>query len=93
MPGGAAPTGQCRRACTRALTITARAWVTLPSGVFQFASSPIALQDTEIGSLQLAKALDSRYAQELATLSGAATLIASNDTVIASTLPPDVVAS
>ena len=52
-------------------------WVTLPSGVFQFASSPIALQDTEIGSLQLAKALDSRYAQELATLSGAATLIAS----------------
>jgi len=66
-------------------------WVTLPSGVFQFASSPIALQDTEIGSLQLAKALDSRYAQELATLSGAATLIASNDAVIASTLPPDVV--
>jgi hypothetical protein len=62
-------------------------WVTLESGVYQFASAPIALQDTEIGSLQLAKALDERYAQELATLSGAATLIASNDTVIATTLP------
>jgi len=67
------------------------AYVTMPSGVFQFASSPLALQDTEIGSLQLAVALDGRYARELATLSGAATLIASGDTVIASTLPGDLV--
>jgi len=66
-------------------------WVTIRSGVFQFASSPLTLQDTEIGSLQLAKALDGRYAQELATLSGAATLIASGDEVMASTLPPELV--
>ena len=43
-----------------------------------------------IGTLQLAKALDRRYAQELSTLSGAATLIASGDEVIASTLPADL---
>ncbi len=66
-------------------------WVTLPSGVFQFASSPLTLQETEIGSLHLAKALDSRYAQELSTLSGAATLIASGGAVVASTLPADLV--
>ena len=66
------------------------AYVTMPSGVFQFAASPLTLQDTEIGSLQLAMALDHRYAQELATLSGAATLIASGDTVIASTLPVEL---
>jgi putative nucleotidyltransferase with HDIG domain len=77
---------------TRADTQGAQ-WVTLPSGVFQFASSPIALQETEIGSLQVAKALDERYAQELATLSGAATLITSNGAVIASTLPADVEAA
>ena len=70
---------------------SAAAWVTLPSGVFQFASSPLTLQDTEIGALQIAKALDGRYAQELATLSGAATLIASGDTVIATTLPAELV--
>ena len=66
------------------------AWVTLPAGVFQFASSPLALQETEIGMLQLAKALDGRYAQELATLSGADTLITSDDTVVACTLPVDL---
>ena len=32
-------------------------------GVFQFASAPLTLQDTEIGSLQLAVALDGRYAE------------------------------
>jgi putative nucleotidyltransferase with HDIG domain len=66
-------------------------YVTTPSGVFRFASSPLSLQETEIGSLQLARALDSRYAHELATLSGASTLIASRDRVIASTLPGDLV--
>ena len=68
------------------------AYVTMPAGVFQFASAPLTLQNVTIGTLQLGKALDKRYAQELATLSGAATLIASGDKVMASTLPPDVVA-
>ena len=67
------------------------AYVTMPTGVFQFAASPLSLQETEIGSLQLATALDGRYAQELAKLSGAATLIASGDAVIASTLPIDLI--
>jgi putative nucleotidyltransferase with HDIG domain len=58
----------------------------MSSGVFQFASAPLALQDTMLGTLQLAKALDDRYAKELSTLSGAATVIASGDRVIASTL-------
>ncbi len=66
------------------------AYVTMPTGVFQFAASPLTLQDTEIGTLQLAVALDGRYAKELATLSGAATLIASGDTVIASTLADEL---
>ena len=64
------------------------AYVTLPSGVFQFADAPLALQDTLLGTLQLATALDDRYAQELAVLSGAGTLILSADRVVASTLSP-----
>ena len=63
-------------------------YVSLPAGVFQFASAPLQLDDTVIGTLQLAKALDERYVQELSTLSGTATLIASDDHIIASTLPP-----
>jgi hypothetical protein len=65
---------------------TGEAYVSLPSGVFQFASAPVSLQDTEIGSLQLAKALDARYAQELSALSGAGTLIVSGEQTVASTL-------
>ena len=65
-------------------------WVMLPTGVFQFAQSLLTLQDTAIGTLQLAKKLDQRYAEEIAALSGAATVIASNDKVIASTLPPSL---
>ena len=68
------------------------AYITMPAGVFQFASAPLTLQNVTVGTLQLGKALDERYAQELATLSGAATLIASGDKVMASTLPPDVAA-
>ncbi len=67
------------------------AYVSMPTGVFQFASAPLALQDTVIGTLQLAKALDDRYAQELSTLSGAGTLIVSGDRVIASTLAAEPV--
>jgi HD-GYP domain-containing protein (c-di-GMP phosphodiesterase class II) len=63
-------------------------YVTMPAGVFQFAAAPLTLQNVTIGTLQLGKALDDRYARELASLSGAATLIASGDKVIASTLPP-----
>ena len=66
------------------------AHVSLASGVFQFASAPLSLQQQFLGTLQLAKALDARYAQELATLSGAATLIVSGQTVVASTLPGDL---
>jgi putative nucleotidyltransferase with HDIG domain len=66
------------------------AYVSMRAGVFQFASAPLTLQSTTIGTLQLGKALDERYARELSTLSGAGTLIASGDTVVATTLPPDV---
>jgi putative nucleotidyltransferase with HDIG domain len=66
---------------------SAAVYVSLPSGVFQVASAPLALQDAEIGVLQLGRALDERYAQELSALSGAATLIVSGDRIAASTLP------
>jgi putative nucleotidyltransferase with HDIG domain len=63
-------------------------YVSMPSGVFQFASAPLALQNTTVGTLQLAKALDGHYAQELSTLSGASTVIASGERLVATTLPP-----
>jgi putative nucleotidyltransferase with HDIG domain len=66
------------------------AYVATPAGVFQFAAAPIALQDTVIGTLQLAQALDDQYAQELSAISGTATLIASGNRIIASTLPANV---
>jgi putative nucleotidyltransferase with HDIG domain len=68
------------------------AYVSIPAGVFQFASSPLTMQTTTIGTLQLGKALDERYATELSTLSGAATLIASGNAVVASTLPGNLAA-
>ncbi len=63
-------------------------FVTSPAGVFRLASVPVSLQDVSIGTLELATALDDRYAQELTELSGERTLIVSGDRVIASTLPP-----
>jgi putative nucleotidyltransferase with HDIG domain len=66
------------------------AFVSARSGVFQFASAPLALQDTEIGTLHLARALDEYYVRELSALSGASTLIVSGDTVVATTLDADV---
>jgi len=63
------------------------AFVTTPAGVFRIASVPVMLQGTELGTLSLANALDERYAHELTELSGARTLILSDDRVIASTLP------
>ena len=62
-------------------------FVTTPSGVFRLASVPIVLQGTELGTLSLASALDQRYADEIAKLSRAQTLILSNNRVVASTLP------
>ncbi len=66
------------------------AYVSNPSGVFQFASSTLTLQETMIGTLQLARALDDRYARELSALSGTPTLIASGERIIATTLPQEV---
>jgi HD-GYP domain-containing protein (c-di-GMP phosphodiesterase class II) len=66
------------------------AYVAMTSGVFQFASAPVALQENWIGTLQIAKALDARYAQELSSLSGAATLVISNQSVSAATIDPAI---
>jgi len=62
-------------------------FVTTGAGVFRIASVPVTLQGTELGTLRLANALDDRYARELSDLSGARTLIVSDDRVIAATLP------
>ena len=62
-------------------------FVTSAAGVFRLASVPVALQDQPIGMLELATALDDRYAQELTDLSGERALIVSGDRVVASTLP------
>ena len=61
--------------------------VTLPSGVFRRFSTPLALQDVEIGFLSVATALDKGYAKRMSDLSGASTLVASEGRVIATTLP------
>jgi putative nucleotidyltransferase with HDIG domain len=63
-------------------------FVTAPAGVFRVAGVPVALQGIQIGTLELASALDDRYAQELSNLAGERALIVSGDRVIASTLPP-----
>jgi putative nucleotidyltransferase with HDIG domain len=70
---------------------TATSFLTLPSGVFRAVTIRIMLQDIELGTVQLAHALDDRYATELSNLSGARTLIVSNDRVLATTLAPDTV--
>jgi putative nucleotidyltransferase with HDIG domain len=62
-------------------------FVTLPSGVFRLASAAIAFQDVELGRLELATALDETYAKELSVLSGASMIIASKQSIVASTLP------
>jgi putative nucleotidyltransferase with HDIG domain len=65
--------------------------VTLPSGLFQRISAPLALQDVEIGTLSVATAMDDGYAQRMSTLSGASTLVTSEGRVIATTLPDQAV--
>lgn len=64
------------------------AFVSATSGVFQFASASLALQDAHIGTLHLARVLDDEYVNELSALSGAATLITSGDRIVAGTLAP-----
>jgi putative nucleotidyltransferase with HDIG domain len=63
-------------------------FVMLPAGVFRRVAAPITIQDVEIGTLELATALDEEYARRLSALSGANTLIASRGQVLATTLPP-----
>ena len=62
------------------------AFVSLPTGIFRVITVPLERQDAVLGSLQLAHALDDRYATELASLSGARTVIVSNDRLLATTL-------
>jgi hypothetical protein len=66
--------------------------LSLPAGGFRLASADVVLQDSVLGRLQLATALDAQYARELSTLSGAATLIASASHVLTTTLPESVAA-
>jgi putative nucleotidyltransferase with HDIG domain len=68
-------------------------FVALPGAVFRFASAPLVLQNdqnTVLGELQLATALDADYAAELSGLSGAGTVIVSHGAIVASTLPPSL---
>jgi hypothetical protein len=65
-------------------------FVSAANAVFQFASAPLALQDTEIGTLHLARVLDTSYAEELSALSGTSTLIASGSQILTSTLEPEL---
>jgi putative nucleotidyltransferase with HDIG domain len=66
-------------------------FVALSGAVFRFASAPLVLQDgqqnTVLGALQLATALDADYASELSKLSDAGTVIVSRGAIVASTLP------
>jgi len=68
-------------------------FVSLGAGAYRLASADVGLQDTVLGRLQLGTALDKEYARELSALSGAATLIATSETVLTTTLPPAVAAS
>jgi putative nucleotidyltransferase with HDIG domain len=66
------------------------AFVALPGSVFRFAAAPLVLQDgqnTVLGELQLATALDADYAAELSDLSETGTVIVSQGAIVASTLP------
>ena len=67
-------------------------FLTLASGVFRTVTVPVMLGEVELGSVQLAYALDDRYASELSALSGARTLIVADDRVLATTLPDATVA-
>jgi putative nucleotidyltransferase with HDIG domain len=68
-------------------------FISLGTGAYRLASADVGLQDTILGRLQLATALDKEYARELSHLSGASTLIATSGSVLTTTLPPAVAAS
>jgi putative nucleotidyltransferase with HDIG domain len=68
---------------------TREQFITLPAGVFRRVSAPIVLQDSELGVLELATALDQEYARRLSALSMAGTLIVSDGHIVATTLPAD----
>jgi putative nucleotidyltransferase with HDIG domain len=68
-------------------------FISLGSGAYRLASADVGLQDTVLGRLQLATALDKEYARELSHLSGASTLIATSGSVVTTTLPPAVAMS
>jgi putative nucleotidyltransferase with HDIG domain len=65
--------------------------VTLPTGVFRRTTAPIAIHDVEIGTLELATALDQEYASRISLLSGAKTLVVANGQVVATTLPVEAI--
>src|SRR5688572_6888290 len=52
-------------------------FVALEDATYRVASAPIALNEVQLGRLELATPLDSRYASELSSLSGARIVIAS----------------
>ena len=65
--------------------------VSVPAGVFRRVTAPLALQDVEVGVLELATALDSKYARNLSRLSGANILVVAENRVVATTLEGDAV--
>lgn len=80
--------GRRRADWPRALPQTAAGeFVATPGGIFRVATAPLLVQQTSIGYLQLATALDADYAAQITSLSGTGTLIAAKGAVIASTLP------
>jgi putative nucleotidyltransferase with HDIG domain len=68
-------------------------FVNLPGAIFRTVRIPVALQGNGLGSVQLAQALDERYAAELSNLSGARTLVVAGDRIRVATLPDRAVAS
>ena len=61
-------------------------FLVLPGGVFRIASAPLVVEKV-VGYLQLGFALDTEYAQQLTSLSGAGTVIVTHASIVASTLP------
>jgi putative nucleotidyltransferase with HDIG domain len=68
-------------------------FISLGNGAYRIATADVGLQDTVLGRLQLATALDKEYARELSHLSGASTLIATSGSVLTTTLPPATAAA
>ena len=68
-------------------------FTTVPTGVFRVAAAPVSLQGTQIGVLELAAAIDDRYARNVSELAGERVLIVSGDRIIASTLPGTTLAA